>query len=76
MTKKVYITKTNCVTPLGFDVQSNVTAMLEDNSGIQYHENSELIEDSFYSAIIDDNNFWTPCLCYCWTIQGDNESIL
>ena len=55
MTKKVYITKTNCVTPLGFDVQSNVAAMLENHSGIQYHENSELLEDSFYSAIIDDN---------------------
>lgn len=54
MTKNVYITKTNCVTPLGFDVQSNIEAMLENRSGIQYHENSELLDDSFYSAIIDD----------------------
>lgn len=55
MSKKVYITTVNCVTPLGFDIESNMTAMLENNSGIQYNEHSELLEDSFYASIIDDN---------------------
>lgn len=55
MSKNVYITVVNCVTPLGFDVQSNVVAMLEGRSGIQYHEHSELLEGSFYSAIINDD---------------------
>ena len=32
MSKNVYITVVNCVTPLGFDVQSNVVAMLEGRS--------------------------------------------
>ena len=54
MNKKVYITATNCITPLGFDVQSNINAMLEGNSAIQYHDDLMLLDQPFCSAIIDD----------------------
>ena len=54
MNKKVYITATNCITPLGFDVQSNINAMLEGNSAIQYHDDLMLLDQPFCSAIIDN----------------------
>lgn len=37
MTKEVYITDYHCVTPLGFDVQSNWKALLEGKSGVASH---------------------------------------
>lgn len=38
MTKEVYITDYNCVTPLGFDTESNWKALLEGKSGVALHE--------------------------------------
>lgn len=55
MSKNCIITQTNCITPLGFDVDSNIEAMLNGISGIQYHENSGLLSNSFYAATIDSN---------------------
>lgn len=52
MMKNVYITDTNCVTPLGFDVASNWNALLKGQSGIRQHEKWGMLE-SFYAAIVE-----------------------
>ncbi|UTN05376.1 beta-ketoacyl synthase [Flavobacterium bizetiae] len=54
MIREVYINETNCITPLGFDVQSNVEAILRGDSGIQLHEDVTLMPNPFYASIIDD----------------------
>lgn len=53
MSKNVYITNTNCITPVGFDTNSTVEALWNGVSGIQYIENSLLLKAPFYSAIIN-----------------------
>lgn len=55
MSKNCYITQTNCVTPLGFDVNSTFDALKNGVSGIQLHENSPLMSSSFYAATIDSD---------------------
>lgn len=52
MNKTVYITDSNCITPLGFDVESNFNALLQEQSGIQKHAKVGNIEN-FYSSIIN-----------------------
>ena len=52
--KEVFITETNCITPLGFDVQSNVEAILRGDSGIQLHEDASLMPMPFYASIINN----------------------
>lgn len=52
MNKAVYITDSNCITPLGFDVESNFNALLQEQSGIQKHDEVGNIEN-FYSSIIN-----------------------
>ncbi|MGE6352290.1 beta-ketoacyl synthase N-terminal-like domain-containing protein [Flavobacterium sp. NPDC079362] len=54
MIREVYITETNCITPLGFDVQSNVEAILLGDSGIQLHNDISLMPNSFYASIISN----------------------
>jgi 3-oxoacyl-[acyl-carrier-protein] synthase-1 len=54
MLREVYITETNCITPLGFDVQSNIDAIIRGDSGIQLHEDASLMPMPFYASIIDD----------------------
>jgi 3-oxoacyl-[acyl-carrier-protein] synthase-1 len=54
MQKEVYITHTNCITPLGLDAFSNYNAVLEGKSGIQLHE-SNLMQDAFYASIIPND---------------------
>jgi 3-oxoacyl-[acyl-carrier-protein] synthase-1 len=54
MSKKIYITQTNCITPLGFDVASNIEAILRGDSGIQLHNDVSLMPNPFYAAIISD----------------------
>lgn len=54
MPKQVYIAQTNCITPLGFDVDSNVEKMLRNISGIQKHENGKLMPHPFYAAMVND----------------------
>lgn len=56
MTKEIYITETNCITPLGFDVQSNIEAILRGDTGIQLHNDISLMPNSFYASIINDEN--------------------
>lgn len=54
MKRSVFITQTNCVTPLGFDIESNWKALSEGRSGIQRHENNNLLPIPFQAAIIED----------------------
>lgn len=69
MKKEIYITDYNCVTPLGFDVESNWKALLEGKSGVALHQvsdnheaffvskiNSEKLEEEF-NKHFDDQNF-------------------
>ena len=54
MIREVYITETNCITPLGFDVPSNIEAIIRGDSGILLHEDTSLMPMPFYAAIIKD----------------------
>jgi len=54
MIREVYINETNCITPLGFDVQSNIKAILRGDSGIQLHQDISLMPNAFYVSIIND----------------------
>ena len=54
MKKEVYIAETNCITPIGFDVASNVKNILEGKSAIQKHDNIALLDFPFFSAIVDE----------------------
>lgn len=54
MLKEIFITQTNCITPLGFDVKSNVEAILRGDSGIQLHNDISLMPNPFYASIISD----------------------
>ncbi len=51
--KSVYITQTNCITPLGFDVDSNWDALQKESSGIQLHKNVGNL-DQFYASVISN----------------------
>lgn len=52
MKKEIYITDYNCVTPLGFDVESNWKALLEGKSGVALHKIIEN-QEPFYTSMID-----------------------
>ncbi|PZR18276.1 MAG: beta-ketoacyl synthase [Flavobacterium psychrophilum] len=52
--KNVYITHTNCITPLGFDVDSNIEAISHGNTGISKQENS-MLPMPFYAGVINDD---------------------
>jgi len=51
MNREIYITDYNCVTPLGFDVESNWKALLEGKSGVALHKFIENHEAFFVSKI-------------------------
>lgn len=52
MTKEIYITDYNCVTPLGFDVPSNWKALLDGKSGVALHQIIKN-QEPFYASKID-----------------------
>lgn len=54
MKKNVYITASNCITPLGFDVASNWEALQNNVSGIKNYHNVGQLE-SFYASVVDNN---------------------
>lgn len=58
MGRNVYITDTNCITPLGFDVSSNWQALTSGDTGIQKHKKMGMLE-SFYASIIDSEKLNT-----------------
>lgn len=51
--KKVYISHTGCVTPLGFNTQSNIDAVKQGKTGVTLQE-SHLMGTPFYAGVIDD----------------------
>jgi 3-oxoacyl-(acyl-carrier-protein) synthase len=53
MMKEIYITDYNCFTPLGFDVESNLEALLEGKSGVALHTVIKN-HDAFFVSKIDD----------------------
>lgn len=53
MMKEIYITDYNCVTPLGFDVESNWKALLQGKSGVGLQKITENHEAFFVSKIDD-----------------------
>lgn len=53
MMNEVYITDYNCVTPLGFDVESNWKSLLEGKSGVALHQVIDN-HDAFFVSKIDD----------------------
>ena len=53
MAKAVFISATNCITPIGFDVADNIAAIESGLGGINRFENSWM-ENPYYSAIIDE----------------------
>ena len=55
MIKEVFITETNCITPLGFDVATNIQNIVSYRSGIELHHNLELMKTPFYASIINDD---------------------
>lgn len=54
MRKEIYITDYNCVTPLGFNVESNWNALLEGKSGVALHTVIDN-QDAFYASMIDSD---------------------
>lgn len=52
MKKEIYITDYNCITPLGFDVSSNWSALLEGKSGVGLHKIIEN-QEPFYASMIN-----------------------
>jgi 3-oxoacyl-[acyl-carrier-protein] synthase-1 len=54
MIREVYITETNCITPLGFNVESNIEAVVNGKTGIQQHEDASLMPIPFYASIINN----------------------
>ena len=56
MIREVYISHTNTITPLGFDVSTNVKNILNGLSAIQKVEDKQLLPVPFYAAIINEND--------------------
>jgi len=54
MMREAFITESNCITPIGFDVAANVKNIGACVSGIQLHQNSSLMMAPFYASIIND----------------------
>ncbi|MFT3793716.1 beta-ketoacyl synthase N-terminal-like domain-containing protein [Flavobacterium sp.] len=53
MAKDVYISATNCITPMGFDVETNVENILSGRSGISQFTDRQLMEHPFHAAMLD-----------------------
>ena len=59
MLKSVYISETNCITPLGFDVDSNVEHITNGISGIALHENLTKMGTPFHASVVDNGKLDT-----------------
>lgn len=71
MMKEIYITDYNCVTPLGFDVESNWKALLEGKSGVALHKIIDNHED-FYVSKIDSKKLEIEFKRFFDFAQNDN----
>lgn len=55
MPRGTYITATNCITPLGFDVETNIQNIEKGISGILEHNDEKFSQNTFLGAIINDS---------------------
>lgn len=55
MMKEVYISETNCITPIGFDVAANIKNIGNEVSGIQLQDNPTLFHTPFYASVVNDD---------------------
>jgi 3-oxoacyl-[acyl-carrier-protein] synthase-1 len=53
--KDVYISNTNCVTPLGMDVHANAKAVAKAVTGIAYYADSPLMNIPFHAGMVSDD---------------------
>lgn len=58
MRREVYITGYNCITPLGFDVESNWKALTEGRSGVSFTQPADSME-AFHVSAISNNQLET-----------------
>jgi len=54
MQKEIFIMETNIITPLGFDVATNIQNIENKISGIQLHHDKKFSENPFFGAMIND----------------------
>lgn len=54
MQREIFITETNIITPLGFDVATNIQNIENKISGIQLHHDKKFSENPFFGAMVDD----------------------
>jgi len=54
MGNAVYISQTNCITPLGFDLKSNIDAVLNGKSAIQASDKYEMFPNVLLGEILDE----------------------
>lgn len=59
MQREVFITETNIITPLGFDVATNIQNIENNVSGIQLHHDKKFSENPFFGAMINDEELDT-----------------
>ncbi|WP_243389333.1 beta-ketoacyl-[acyl-carrier-protein] synthase family protein [Avrilella dinanensis] len=52
--KSIYISETNCITPLGFDVQSNIDSVLNGKSGISVSDKYPMFPKVLLGEIFDE----------------------
>jgi len=71
MNREIYITDYNCVTPLGFDVESNWKALLEGKSGVDLHQVSDNLE-AFFVSKIDSEKLEIEFKRFFDSAQNDN----
>lgn len=64
MKKEIYITDYNCVTPLGYNVDSNWNALLEGKSGVALHSIIDN-QEAFYASMIDSDQLNETFNRYC-----------
>jgi len=69
--KEVYITDYNCVTPLGFDVESNWNTLLEGKSGVALHKVIDNHE-AFFVSKIDSTDLEIEFNRFFDSAQNDN----
>jgi len=56
MLKKVYISNTNCITPIGLDVATNIANIENGISAIQKHNDKALMNIPFYGAVVNNDD--------------------
>ena len=53
--KKLYLLDDAIISPLGFSIEENISAIREGKSGLQLQQKPEITENSFYAGIIDES---------------------